>query len=150
MLFALSACSKENNGNIVDGGNEYNTYTQENSKANGSDKSAKGERENQTADAESTQKSGKSIAFKDNVKSRVNSLGYFDSSINRVVGINALVIGVSEIEITEKGRFLAQAILPEGHVVDHWEINGLEVDNDGRKFSLECEAEGPTFVSAVL
>ncbi|MBE5761279.1 MAG: hypothetical protein E7334_04715 [Clostridiales bacterium] len=103
-----------------------------------------------TKAADRGEKGSAALAYKENGKRRINAFGYSDSSVGCIIAINALIDGVSEIEAAQAGTYLAQAVLPEGMAVDHWEINGLPAHNDGRKYSLEFEAEGPTFVAAVI
>ena len=63
---------------------------------------------------------------------------------------NARVNESPILSVTDEERFLAQAVLPEGMTVDHWEVNGEPVDAGGRQFSLEFESEGVKKVEAVL
>ena len=64
--------------------------------------------------------------------------------------VNAQVNDSAIFSVSEEGRFLARAVLPEGQCVDHWEVNGETVDPGERRYSLEFESEGVQKVEAVL
>ncbi|MBR5093469.1 MAG: hypothetical protein IK095_00105 [Oscillospiraceae bacterium] len=68
-----------------------------------------------------------------------------------IVLVNASVNGEDHMVLTEEGHFLARAVLPDrSRAVDHWTINGADVDAEGRRYSLEFDSAGTDVVSAVL
>lgn len=69
---------------------------------------------------------------------------------NKLVGVNARINGNTEVEFSGTGAFLAQAVLPEGMAVDHWEINGVPADNQGRRYSLDFTVDTSALIEAVL
>lgn len=69
---------------------------------------------------------------------------------NKLVAINARINGKAEVEFSGAGSFLAQAVLPEGMAVDHWEINGVPADNQGRRYSLDFTVDTSALIEAVL
>ena len=71
-------------------------------------------------------------------------------TVRQIALINARVDGKEILDLTEEGRYLARAVLPEGYTVDHWEVNGEPVDAGGRLYSLEFDSEGVWKVEAVL
>ena len=71
-------------------------------------------------------------------------------SLREIELIHASVGGEDRIRIQEEGRFLAEAVLPEGMAVDFWEIDGKPVDAEGRRYSLEFDSRGVHRVEAVL
>ena len=70
--------------------------------------------------------------------------------VRQILLVNARVDGKEILELTEEGRYLARALLPEGYTVDHWEINEEPVDAGNRLYSLEFDSEGVWKVEAVL
>ena len=71
-------------------------------------------------------------------------------TVRQIALINARVDGKEILDLTEEGRYLARAVLPEGYTVDHWEVNGEPVDAGGRLYTLEFDSEGVWKVEAVL
>lgn len=71
-------------------------------------------------------------------------------TVRQIALFNARVDGKEILDLTEEGRYLARAVLPEGYTVDHWEVNGEPVDAGGRLYSLEFDSEGVWKVEAVL
>lgn len=69
---------------------------------------------------------------------------------NKLVAVNARINGKAEVEFSGAGAFLAQAVLPEGMAVDHWEINGVPADNQGRRYSLDFTVDTSALIEAVL
>ena len=70
--------------------------------------------------------------------------------VRQILLVNARVDGKEILELTEEGRYLARALLPEGYTVDHWEINEEPVDAGNRLYTLEFDSEGVWKVEAVL
>lgn len=70
--------------------------------------------------------------------------------VRQILLVNARVDGKEILELTEEGRYLARALLPEGYTVDHWEINEEPVDAGERLYTLEFDSEGVWKVEAVL
>ena len=66
--------------------------------------------------------------------------------------VNARVEGEERLLLTAEmeGAYLARAVLPEGMMVDHWEIDGVTVDPGERRYSLAFSSEGVDRVEAVL
>ena len=62
--------------------------------------------------------------------------------------VNAAVDGRTDISFDTETSFTAEASVPAGYRVDHWEINGTYIENTD--LSLTFTAKGNTVVEAVL
>lgn len=66
-----------------------------------------------------------------------------------VYSLHATIDGQSVTAIDSETELTAQAVLVEGQVVDHWELNG-EVQADAKEETFTFTASGNTVVEAVL
>ena len=72
-------------------------------------------------------------------------------SLKNVMLINARANDSSTLELEENMHLLARAVLPgKNTTVDHWEINGKQVDSGGRRYTLEFDTDETDVVSAIL
>lgn len=69
------------------------------------------------------------------------------SAIRTVHAIHATVDGKSDVEFSGEGSFTATAVVPEGQLVDHWEVNG-EIQPDSAADTFAFTAKEDTVVSA--
>lgn len=69
--------------------------------------------------------------------------------IGTVHTLNATIDGKTALPITEKSSLTAEAVLSEGMVVDHWNVNG-ESQGEYNGQTLAFSAEADTIVEAVL
>ena len=68
---------------------------------------------------------------------------------NLVYALHATIDGQNMKSITEETTLTAQAVLTEGQVVDHWELNG-EIQEEAKDASFTFTATENTVVEAVL
>jgi hypothetical protein len=69
--------------------------------------------------------------------------------IHKLYAVYATVDGKSAVDFTGEGSFTATAVLAEGQVVDHWELNGQAQPNSAQE-TFSFRADGDTLVVAVV
>ena len=67
-----------------------------------------------------------------------------------IICVNCKIDGQDSFTPEKDKGYIAQAVLPAGMAVDHWELDGRPVDNQGRKYSLNFKAYDYALVSCVL
>ena len=68
-------------------------------------------------------------------------------NIFRIKAVNATVDGKSTVEFTGECAFAAAALVPEGKVLDHWQIDGQRVEGESEQ-TLQFRAAEDRVVSA--
>ena len=87
-------------------------------------------------------------ASEESLKQQLAALGA-TAPIYQVTAIHATVDGKSAVEFTAERSFTATAILGEGQVVDHWELNG-QAQPDSAKETFVFNADEDVLVVAVI